>query len=959
MRDPWIDEAMLILSDLGMKAASLIMASDDRLDALAHLAQDFPKYSAAVARSVKMRPEIEARIPTLIRRGQENPSFFVNGRAITERDLNPLPLLRILREERQRITSLVSLGLTPRQAYELVSDQLIGTAQTEVDPGDGLVDASDRPEGGEVITWWNDIHKDKRYRQWPLQIQGYLRPLYPGQFHTIRHNLWNLVLVLDMASISSLENIAGSISTMVQRGLPFRFGIVPMYTPGKEDISLQMARLVAFVVKTYGRAQANGFFAEIIRKTTPSPTQSARVDLDTARAAYDLLAAGSEKIAIPFDKVIEFGTDVEPKIEAYTQRLLATKDENPQGHLFINGHHVPMSGQWTMAVQSVTGAQLANFQEALIQGETPSDLSTFFYDLPSTAGRRNKLIQPSQGEYKLKVFSLPELFRDEPTGKLASQFLYPRGASRGSPLTTWVVGDLDSPDSIRVIRDAIRHLHNGNAASRLGFVHITGDSEARRMRLGPSTILYQLYAQSTLQNMEPEAVLRMLEGDFAIKEEQLSKVDLDADEPDPAAQFGAFGKQLRTRLGLKSTQPHLLVNGRLVGPLTESTFLAEDFAGLETYELRKRVTPVFDLLKTMFDDVQAFDRATEANLIASVSSVVAAAYQTPEEGIFLVPTAAPRTRYYERLDNGALSFHLGDQENALLHIAVILDPISEVAQKWSSLLQTISKMDNVAVSVYLEPSPEMTEVNLKRFYRYSLHHKLRFDVDGQQTQGLITFEDLPGSPIFTLALDTPPAWVTSPASSPFDLDNLVLGNIHQPITVHFQLKQLLIEGHARDATQAPPRGLQLQLTKNGLEVAGDTQVMANLGYFQFKAMPGAYDLTIRPGRGTEVFKLDSVGADGWDSLAVNVTGSTVFLDSLEGVTLLPRFERQPGMEEANVLVEPPVEKTVVIDVWGRFKSMVGLSGLVSDPRSKHADINIFTVASGLLYEVSLSARTPW
>lgn len=59
--------------------------------------------------------------------------------------------------------SLVSLGLTTRQAFELISDPIIGQAQTEIAPGEGLVDASDRLEGGNVITWWNNIEKDKRF----------------------------------------------------------------------------------------------------------------------------------------------------------------------------------------------------------------------------------------------------------------------------------------------------------------------------------------------------------------------------------------------------------------------------------------------------------------------------------------------------------------------------------------------------------------------------------------------------------------------------------------------------------------------------------------------------------------------------------------------------------------------------------------------------------------------------
>jgi hypothetical protein len=70
-----------------------------------------------------------------------------------------------MREERRRMLSLTSLGLTPEQAFTLLTDDDIITAMTEPDPMEGLVDASDKIEGGGVITWWNNIEKDKRYVQ--------------------------------------------------------------------------------------------------------------------------------------------------------------------------------------------------------------------------------------------------------------------------------------------------------------------------------------------------------------------------------------------------------------------------------------------------------------------------------------------------------------------------------------------------------------------------------------------------------------------------------------------------------------------------------------------------------------------------------------------------------------------------------------------------------------------------
>lgn len=43
-------------------------------------------------------------------------------------------------------------------------------------------------------------------------------------------------------------------------------------------------------------------------------------------------------------------------------------------------------------------------------------------------------------------------------GKIASDFVYSNDASRGAPITIWVVGDLDSVDGRRVAKDALRHL---------------------------------------------------------------------------------------------------------------------------------------------------------------------------------------------------------------------------------------------------------------------------------------------------------------------------------------------------------------------------------------------------------------------------------------------------------------------------------------------------------------------
>lgn len=154
-------------------------------------------------------------------------------------------------------------------------------------------------------------------------------------------------------------------------------------------------------------------------------------------------------------------------------------------------------------------------------------------------------------------------------------------------------------------------------------------------------------------------------------------------------------------------------------------------------------------------------------------------------------------------------------------------------------------------------------------------------------------------------MDVPSSWLVRPREALYDLDNIQLANIlpsDASVDAVFELDYLVAEGHARDtATNSPPRGLQLQLVNSQDEPIADTLVVANLGYIQFRAKPGVFKLEIREGRGREVYRIDSVGNEGWDSPSVEVGGTEVTLTSFDGVTLYPRFSRKKGMEIASVL----------------------------------------------------------
>lgn len=64
------------------------MSSEDRLAALQHLSQDFPKYSAALARKVEVSPAIKGKVRDMMMAGPLPPAVYINGKAFSGSDLN-------------------------------------------------------------------------------------------------------------------------------------------------------------------------------------------------------------------------------------------------------------------------------------------------------------------------------------------------------------------------------------------------------------------------------------------------------------------------------------------------------------------------------------------------------------------------------------------------------------------------------------------------------------------------------------------------------------------------------------------------------------------------------------------------------------------------------------------------------------------------------------------------------
>lgn len=147
---------------------------------------------------------------------------------------------------------------------------------------------------------------------------------------------------------------------------------------------------------------------------------------------------------------------------------------------------------------------------------------------------------------------------------------------------------------------------------------------------------------------------------------------------------------------------------------------------------------------------------------------------------------------------------------------------------------------------------KLSEPPLKNFYRLAWSSRI-----SSSDWGRALFAGMPGAPLLTLGMDAPHSWLVAAVRSPTDLDNIRLNN--EPtgrVVGHFELEHLLLEGHCVDTvTGQPPRGLQFTLGGRKESAEMDTIVMANLGYFQLKANPGAWFLQLRAGRSADIYDI--------------------------------------------------------------------------------------------------------
>ncbi|EPQ31760.1 uncharacterized protein PFL1_01092 [Pseudozyma flocculosa PF-1] len=938
--------------------------------------------------------------------------LWLNGKSLDSQDFSPLRLIKTLDDERRLIAPLLGRlaggVLDTEMAVDLISSLLIGrafVASSDQSLGQAFFDASDRlerqqllsevdknsgaadPASPGAITWWNDVTKGATSR-WSKDLFNLLRPMWPGQFPQISLNLFNVVMVLDLGRRESCRFLSESIGPSIGK-VGLHWGLVPGGLEGQDasSDSAKLARLFWEVFDLGGSEAATSY----LRKLASSKKGGeSRVDVKSARNEASLilhahLAPG--EVAQRLDDVVQGRVarhqQREKMARAYIARLRASTAESPRGHVFVNGQHVPFGSQLIQMLHQKIQDQIQILAPAIYQRHLTAEsenLETVFYDQPETLKFRSKLVFPpvvatldggedapqhegvtfAPGDIVSALHSLKDGRGD---AEVLNRFLYSDSASQGEAethdeaqyvnSTVWVMGDLDSSEGAEVVLKVISASQQAGKASerfRIGFLHVpvVGDVDTKRFGSSSpplSAYLHRLMQDSSIERLAPAQLAEAVAAYVPLSDnlDQDDKIDgpsAPANQHEPTLEHDAAagsaaerawatpamaaadkfwqraGASVAATLRLDASRgPALLVHGKVVQGFKASDIGPEDIAALLTVESAKKVDAVVRALTTLKPDFDRLPARERSDLVAAVVSIATRAYAVDpaDEGIF-VKGKTPRTAILEALGSDEHVFELGDRASAALRLSVLIDPLSEAAQKWSTILRTAVKLQGAYVRVILNPKLAYGgEMPLKRFYRFSAPTKLRFDERGRE-----------------LVLETP------------------------------------------DGSRSV-----------------DTIVMANLAYLQFKAQPGLWRLAIRPGRSSQLYEMVSVGNVGWDSPGVEVTGEDITLDTLSGLKIYPVVRKRKGQEAEDLLEEldaegRPVKKAArtgangiggggvvgmlryALDGASRAASQavdvvrttLGLDSSSSASqtsttavaRKRHADINIFTVASGHLYE---------
>ena len=648
----------------------------------------------------------------------------------------------------------------------------------------------------------------------------------------------------------------------------------------------------------------------------------------------------AEKEPLSFEEVLK-NEDLETLVKRTVnyQNRLGVEPGKPL--VLANGIPIARNDRWVQGMSLQINKDLQTVQRNIMDGIFEEDTWLAGFFLSKAFDRRNSLLIPEDPK-DVRIVDIAKVYEAN-KDVLSSIPHLESGTNVLDSVHMVVVGDFSSEHGKGLLSTAL-NFHKEHNEADIIFLHNPKNEDSTR----GSAHLYRF-----LKGDSKTDITKVVTEIAASNDDNSAVSGAEAEE---ISQFWAAQKPLLEDLGFSPGASGVMVNGRAVGPIPDDTPLTtDDLVQLVAYERTKRISHVSKAIVALELDSKL---STPLDLAKLTSLTAISTISDVPEGIFeSIPDI--RVNLFDTWNTSRSVITVANSEDPTINVVSSIDPTSETAQKWLPILRVLSNLAGVSLKIFMNPREEIQELPIKRFYRYVLDSEPVFSSDGSLSRPEASFSGVPVEALLTLGMDVPTSWLVAPKDSAHDLDNIKLSSLKggSDVDAVYALEHILIEGHSRDlSTNSPPRGVQLVLGTDENAHLIDTIIMANLGYFQFKTQPGLWKINLKPGRSERIFNIDSVGSLGYHPQPGDDNNDVALL-SFKGKTIFPRLSRKKGYEEEDVLETGPKPGSAMdyVSKGLNFASSI-LSSVIprGSTAEKHADINIFSVASGHLYERMLN-----
>ncbi|KAM9085878.1 UDP-glucose:glycoprotein glucosyltransferase 1 isoform 3-T3 [Megaptera novaeangliae] len=947
------------LQDLSFQTAARILAAPIELALviMKDLSQNFPTKARAITKtavSSELRTEVEENqkyFKGTLGLQPGDSALFINGLHIDLETQDIFSLFDILRNEARVMEGLHRLGIEGLSLHNVLKLNI------QPSEADYAVDIR-----SPAISWINNLEVDSRYNSWPSSLQELLRPTFPGVIRQIRKNLHNMVFIVDPAHESTAE-LVHTAEMFLSNHIPLRLGLIFVVDDSEDVDGMQDAGVAILRAYNYVAQEVDDYHA-----------------FQTLTHIYNKVRTG-EKVKV--EHVVSVLEKKYPYVEvnsilgidsAYDQNRKEARGYyeqtgvGPLPVVLFNGMPFEKEQLDPDELETITVHKILEtttfFQRAVYLGELSHDQDVVEYIMnqPNVVPRINSRILTAEREY-LDLTATNNFFVDDyarftvldSQGRTAAiansmNYLTKKGMSSKEiyddsfirPVTFWIVGDFDSPPGRQLLYDAIKHQKSSNNV-RVSMINNPSEDISYEKTQVSRAIWAALQTQTSnsaknfITKMAKEETAEALAAGADIGEFSVGGMDFslfkEVFESSKMDFILSHAMYCRDVLKLKKGQRAVISNGRIIGPLEDSElFNQDDFHLLENIILKTSGQKIKSHIQQL-----RVEEDVASDLVMKVDALLSAQ-----------PKGDARIEYQFFEDRHSAIKLRPKEGETYFDVVAVVDPVTREAQRLAPLLLVLTQLINMNLRVFMNCQSKLSDMPLKSFYRYVLEAEISFTSDNSFAKGPIAkFLDMPQSPLFTLNLNTPESWMVESVRTPYDLDNIYLEEVDSVVAAEYELEYLLLEGHCYDVTTGqPPRGLQFTLGTSAKPVIVDTIVMANLGYFQLKANPGAWILRLRKGRSEDIYRIYS--HDGTDS-PPDADEVVVVLNNFKSKIIKVKVQKKADMVNEDLLSDGTNENES--GFWDSFKwGFTGGQKTEEVKQEKDDIINIFSVASGHLYE---------